>query len=109
MGQNGTKQRRIMAKPQAIQKARMEKGYTAKEFARRIGISRAGLSLIETRRGGTRESTAIEIVSLLGCEFDDLFEIVEPDNGTSHVDSNLQLALGVAEEEKQYANGNPTR
>ena len=69
-----SKKSKIYARP-GLRAERLSQGWTMREFARRIGITRASLSGIELRRWGVSERVAIEISRVLHKDFDDLFEI----------------------------------
>lgn len=77
MGKWSARRNRILSLPRAVRKARLDQGWLAKDFCARVGISRAQLSVIESRKGGASESVAMKIAQSLQKDFGDLFEIVE--------------------------------
>jgi len=107
VAKNGAKHRRIIAKPKAIQTARIEQGFTVSEFARRVGVSPAQIYLIEARKAGASDKSAGEICRVLGMSFDELFDIFEP--VPTMKPGQMQLALGVAEREVAYDDGTGLR
>ena len=70
---------KIMSRPNAVRKERLAQGWLAGKFAQAVGITRSQLAAIEARKSGTSEATAVAIARLLNREFDELFEIVLPD------------------------------
>jgi len=79
------KRTRIIASGDALKRRRLGAGYNAVRFSRIVGITRAQLSMIELRRSGVSEQTAVEIARALDCGITDLFEIVVPE----HEDAGL--------------------
>jgi transcriptional regulator with XRE-family HTH domain len=74
---------RILSLPNAVRNERLDQGWLAKDFCSRIGISRAQLSAIESRKSGASETAAMKIAQSLQKDFGDLFEIVEAEAETS--------------------------
>ena len=72
MGKHKT---RILAKPH-LRSERLTQGWIAKDFARRVGISRASLSAIELRKQGVSERVAVEIARVLHVDFDLVFDVI---------------------------------
>jgi len=72
MGKHKT---RILAKAH-LRSERLTQGWIARDFARRVGISRASLSAIELRKQGLSERVAVEMAKVLHVEFDALFEVL---------------------------------
>lgn len=56
------------------------------ECAKRVGISRTQLSMIESQSSGASERSAIAISQVLGSTFEELFEITLPRNRTTDSD-----------------------
>ncbi len=69
---------RIVAKPGALKKLRLEQGYRQDDFARRVGISRPQLSMIENGNSGVSEDTAIRIAERLRVDFGAVFDVQAP-------------------------------
>lgn len=83
MGKWRVRRSRILSLPGAVRNARLDQGWLAKDFCARIGISRAQLSVIESRKRGASERVAMKIAQSLQKDFGDLFEIVEAEAETS--------------------------
>jgi len=71
--------RRIVSKPNAITRTRIERGITVQQLATLAGITPAQVYNIESRSKGTRERTAQAIARHLDKRFVELFEIVRPE------------------------------
>ncbi len=71
---------RIISKEGAVRKARIESNLTPLELASKANISRATLSQIENKYP-TSVTTAHRIANVVKCSFDELFEIVDKNNG----------------------------
>jgi len=66
---------RIVAKSQAFIKARIVKGYTQRDLAKRSGLSHAYISLLERSVKTVGPATAKKLSDLLGKEMEELFHI----------------------------------
>jgi molybdate-binding protein/DNA-binding XRE family transcriptional regulator len=58
-----------------VRPARMRRGWSQDELARRSGVSRAGISAIETGRLVPSTAAALAIASALDCSVEDLFSL----------------------------------
>jgi transcriptional regulator with XRE-family HTH domain len=67
---------RIKTKGNAVRQARIERGLDLGELARKAGISRSMVSMIENG-AGTSPQTAHSIAEVLSKSVPDLFEVVE--------------------------------
>lgn len=66
---------KIIAKTEKLAKARILKGYSQRELARRSGLSHAYISLLERSVKAVGPSAALRISKLLDKEVDELFTI----------------------------------
>ena len=66
-----------------VRERRERKGWTQEELARRSGLSRAGVSAIETGRLVPSASAALALASALGCRVEDLFRLDGPGTAVS--------------------------
>ncbi|MBD0381058.1 helix-turn-helix domain-containing protein [Paenibacillus sedimenti] len=66
---------RIMAKTDVFIKARIIKGYSQRELAKKSGLSHAYISLLERSVKSVGPATAKKLSDLLGKELEDLFRI----------------------------------
>jgi len=55
-----------------IRKLRLEKGYTQKELADKLGISESAVSLIENGKRKLKLETAIKLAEIFGVSLDEL-------------------------------------
>lgn len=71
----------IMAEAPILQNrlraARLARGWVQEELARRSGVSRAGVSAIETGRLVPSAAAALSLVAALGCRVEDVFSLSE--------------------------------
>ena len=79
----GKKHTRIAAKGKALKMRRLELGYTQRDFAKAVGISRQQLSMIESGASGASEEKAVAIAQRLRCDFDKVFDVVVPYGDTA--------------------------
>ena len=79
---------RILAKGRILKDARIEQGYSAKNFAALVGVSKQQIYVIEKGTSGVSEKTAAQIARRLGMSFNELFDIVWPngDEDTPSID-----------------------
>jgi DNA-binding XRE family transcriptional regulator len=68
---------KILANKEKLVTARIEKGYTGAELARRSGITKMGYYNIEKQKHGVDPSTAKSICEALEKDFDELFNIIQ--------------------------------
>ncbi|MEK8126294.1 helix-turn-helix transcriptional regulator [Paenibacillus filicis] len=66
---------RIIAKSNAVTKARIVKGFTQRELADRTGLSYAYISLLERSMKTIGPGTAKKLAEALGEPFEELFEL----------------------------------
>ena len=78
----GRHKSRIFAKSR-LRSERLAQGWIARDFARRVGISRAALSAIELRKRGLSEQVAVTIAQVLHVDFKELFDVI-PANNTNN-------------------------
>src|SRR3954462_5155991 len=74
-----------MAKPPTIETTlrdrRLARGWSQDELARASGLSRAGVSAIETGRLVPSASAALALAAAMGCRVEDLFRLPRPRPG----------------------------
>src|SRR5262245_64102406 len=58
---------------------RTRRGWSQEEVARRAGLSRAGVSAIETGRLVPSAAAALSLAAALGCAVEDLFSLRRPE------------------------------
>ena len=80
---------RIIAKPE-LRAKRLAQGWIATDFTKRIGISRASLSLIELGKRGVSERVAVAIAQALHTDFGELFDVI-PAHTTDKEDEEAAL------------------
>jgi transcriptional regulator with XRE-family HTH domain len=66
----------IHPKADSLTSLRIKKGLSQRELAKKAGLSHCHLSQIENNHRYPSPRTAQKICQALGCDFDDLFEIV---------------------------------
>jgi transcriptional regulator with XRE-family HTH domain len=66
----------IKGKGVKINKKRIKKGWSLRDFSKKTGINISNLSSIENKNKSVMPKTAKSICEALGEEFDELFEII---------------------------------
>ncbi len=64
-----------------VRDRRTHRGWSQEELARRSGLSRAGISAIETGRLIPSAAAALALAAALGCRVEDLFNLRRPEPG----------------------------
>jgi len=90
------KQVRIMANGAVLKTARIENGYSVRNFAALIGISKQQVYAIEKGSSGVSERTAERMAQRLHKSFAELFEFVWPD--TESMEQTLREGERVSRE-----------
>jgi transcriptional regulator with XRE-family HTH domain len=61
-----------------VRARRIQEGWSQEELARRSGLSRTGISAVETGRLIPSAAAALALAAALGCRVEDLFSLRHP-------------------------------
>lgn len=56
---------------------RIKRGFTVVALAKAVGLTKQAIGQIERRANGVSPEKSVEILRVLGLDFDDVFELVE--------------------------------